>query len=111
MAIIQTLDKHSFIDAFMQSSRKDQFSYGALGEIFEALEEYSESTGEPVEFDIVGICCDWVEAHWSDIAKDYNIPIDALMTEEDKEEAVADFLCDNTTYRSLANGTFVFVQF
>ena len=56
MAIVQTLDKHSFIDAFMASSRKDQFSYEALGAIFDYLEEYSDSTGEPVELDIIAIC-------------------------------------------------------
>lgn len=111
MAIVQTLNVYQFRDAFMASSRKDQFSYEALGEIFEALEEYSDSTGEPVEFDIVGICCDWVEATWQDIAQDYSVLFDDEMTDEDKEEAVADFLCDNTTYRSLANGSFVYVQF
>jgi hypothetical protein len=58
MAIVQTLTKSAFIDAFKQSSRKDQFSYEALEAIFDYLEEYSDSTGENVEFDIVGICCD-----------------------------------------------------
>ena len=75
MAIVQTLTKSAFIDAFKQSSRKDQFSYEALEAIFDYLEEYSDSTGEPVEFDIVGICCDWTEADWKTIADDYSIDL------------------------------------
>lgn len=111
MAIVQTLNKHSFIDAFMASSRKDQFSYEALGEIFEALEEYSDSTGEPVEFDIVGICCDWVEATWQEIAQDYDVLLDDDMTDTEKRDAVADFLCDNTHFRAVGEYSFVYVQF
>ena len=111
MAIVQTLDKYSFVDAFKQSSRKDQFSHEALEAIFDYLEEYSESTGEPVEFDIVGICCDWAEAHWSEIASDYGILFDDEMTEDDKQEAVSDFLCEETQFVELSNGVFVFVQF
>ena len=111
MAIVQTLDKYSFVDAFKQSSRKDQFSHEALEAIFDYLEEYSDSTGENVEFDIVGICCDWAEAHWSDIASDYGILFDDEMTEDDKQKAVSDFLCEETQFVELSNGVFVYVQF
>ena len=111
MAIVQTLNVYQFRDAFMASSRKDQFSYEALGEIFEALEEYSDSTGEPVEFDIVGICCDWVEATWQEIAQDYDILLDDDMTDTEKRDAVADFLCDNTHFRAVGEDSFVYVQF
>ena len=114
MAIVQTLSKSSFIDAFKQSSRKDQFSYEALGAIFDYLEEYSDSTGEPVEFDIVGICCDWSEAHWSDIAREYSIDLNDFADDEDDDnriKAVAEFLWDNTSAYELSDGSFVFIQF
>ena len=114
MAIVQTLSKSSFIDAFKQSSRKDQFSYEALEAIFDYLEEYSDSTGEPVEFDIVGICCDWAESHWSDIARDYSIDLNDHADDEDDEgrfDAVYEYLLNNTTALDLGDGSFVFVQF
>ena len=111
MAIVQTLTKSCFVSAFKQSSRKDQFSYEALEAIFDYLEEYSDSTGEPVEFDIVGICCDWAEAHWSEIATEHGIFFDDEMTEEEKQEAVSDFLCDETQFVELSNGSFVYLQF
>lgn len=110
MVIVQTLSKSSFIDAFKQSSRKDQFSYEALGEIFEALEEYSDACW-PVEFDIVGICCDWVEAHWKDIAHDYDVLLDDDMTNDEKRDAVIDFLCANTHFRAVGDDSFVYMQF
>lgn len=114
MAIVQTLSKHSFIDAFKQSSRKDQFSYEALEAIFEYLEDYSDSTGEPVEFDLVGICCEWAEAHWSDIAREYSIDLNDFAEDEDDDnriQAVYEYISDSTTVLDLGEGSFVFVQF
>lgn len=114
MAIVQTLSKSSFIDEFKQSSRKDQFSYEALGAIFDQLEEYSDNTGEPVEFDIVGICCDWAEYHWSDIAREYDIDLNDFADDEDDDnriKAVAEYLWDNTTAYELSDGAFVYAQF
>lgn len=114
MAIVQTLSKASFIDAFKQSSRKDQFSYEALEAIFDYLEDYSDSTGEPVEFDIVGICCDWAESHWSDIAREYSIDLNDHADDTDDDEriqTVYEFISDNTTVLDLGEGQFVYITF
>lgn len=114
MAIVQTLTKSSFIDAFTHSSRKDQFSHEALEAIFDYLEEYSDSTGEPVELDIIAICCDWAEAHWSDVARGYSIDLNDFADDDDDDnriKAVAEYLQDNTTAYELSNGVFVYVQF
>lgn len=112
MAIVQTLSKSSFIDAFTHSSRKDQFSYEALEAIFDYLEEYSDSTGETVELDIVAICCDWSEEGWEGIAKDFVIDLSDCESEQDKIEAVRDYLNDNTLCVLLSGGeSFVYQQF
>jgi hypothetical protein len=114
MAIVQTLSKSSFIDAFKQSSRKDQFSYETLSAIFEYMEEYSDSTGEPVEFDLVGICCEWAEGHWSDIAREYSIDLNDFAEDEDDDnriEAVLQYLWDNTHAVQLSAGNIVYTQF
>ena len=115
MAIVQTLSKSSFIDAFKQSSRKDQFSYDALEAIFEYMEDYSNDTGENVELDIVGICCEWSESHWSDIAREYSIDLNDFADDEDdtnRIDAVYDFLNDNTQFVHLPDGqSFVYAQF
>ena len=44
----------TFIDAFKQSdTRKNKFSYEGLQALFEYLEEYEDSTGEEIEFDMI----------------------------------------------------------
>ena len=58
----QTINEYDFTRAFQESdSRKNQFSHDALKAIFAYYEELEESTGEEIEFDLVGVCCDWTE--------------------------------------------------
>jgi hypothetical protein len=60
----------TFIDAFKQSdTRKNQFSYEGLKALYEYFEEYEDSTGEELEFDMIGICCEYMEY---DSLKEYN---------------------------------------
>jgi hypothetical protein len=114
--IYTEVTKSSFIDAFKQSSRKDQFSYEALEAIFEYLEDYSNDTGENVELDIVAICCEWVEMTWQEVVQAYDVDLSDV-ADEDKADAVWDFLTDETAgvYRvsneESVDGSFVFVQF
>jgi hypothetical protein len=110
--IYTQVTKSSFIDAFKQSSRKDQFSYDALGTIFDCIEEYSQDLGENVELDIVAICCDWAEEGWEGIAKNYGIDLEGCEDDQDKIEAVRDYLDYHTRCTLLPDGeTFVYVQF
>lgn len=111
MAIVQTLTKSSFVDAFKQSSRKDQFSYEALEAIFDYLDEYSDSTGETVEFDMISICCDWSEMTWQEIAQAYDVDLSECSDDDDRIKAIAEYLWDNTSAYELSNGVFVYVQF
>lgn len=111
MAIVQTLNVYQFRDAFMQSSRKDQFSYEALTAIFEYLEEYSDSTGEPVELDIVGICCEWSEMTWQEVAQCYDVDLSQCTDDDERIGEVEDFLFQNTQYVEVSEGNFVFIQF
>jgi len=56
------ITESTFIDAFKQSdTRKNQFSYEGLKALFEYFEEYEDSTGEELEFDMIGICCEYTE--------------------------------------------------
>jgi len=111
MAIVQTLDKYSFVRAFEESSRKDQFSSEALEAIFEYMEEYSDSTGENVEFDIVGICCEWAEMTWQDVAMSYDVDLSQCTDDDERIGEVEDYLSRNTQYCEVSEGSFVLVQF
>lgn len=69
--IYQTINQSNFHDAFISAGRKDQFSYEGLKALFEHLEEYAESTGEPLELDVIALCCDYSEETLEDIKKNY----------------------------------------
>lgn len=112
MAIIQTVDLHTFREAFRAYGRQDQFSREAFEALFNYLEQYSEDTGD-FDLDVVAICCDWTESHWSDIANDYCLDwVENCETDEEKAEAVRDYLNDNTIMLELSDGeTFVYMAF
>lgn len=56
----KTITKHEFTEAFQQR-RPNQFSYEGLQAMFDYFEEYEESTGSEIEFDVIGICCEYTE--------------------------------------------------
>lgn len=111
MAIVQTLGQGDFVQLFKESSRKDQFSVEALEAIFNYLDTYSEETGENIEFDIVWICCDWAEMTWQEVAMSYDVDLSQCTDDDERIGEVEDFLCKNTQYCELSDGSFVFVQF
>jgi hypothetical protein len=51
---------HDFLREWPES-RRDQFSRAALEAIFGYLEELADDCGGQIEFDPIGICCDWTE--------------------------------------------------
>ena len=58
--IVTNVTLNAFHDAF-NAMRPNQFSYDALTAMFDYFEELSEDIGEPLELDVIAICCDWVE--------------------------------------------------
>jgi hypothetical protein len=109
--MIQTLRLSDFTNAFRNSDRADQFSYHALELIFDYIEEYERDTGEKVEFDMIGLCCEWSEDTPQEIARSYDIDL------EGKEGAAAlmhvyEHLNDETQVAGVTDqNTIVYVQF
>jgi hypothetical protein len=104
-----TLSVYDFRDAFIRAGRKDQFSYAALGLIFEYLEDQERDLGEEYELDVVGICCELSEESPEEIARNYSIDL-----EDDGNELnnVLDYLHDETTViGTTEDGKIVYVQF
>lgn len=56
-----TVTSYQFVEAFRACGRESQFSRAALFALFEYLEEFENSTGEEIELDPIGICCEWAE--------------------------------------------------
>lgn len=59
--IIKRIDFNDFIEEFRRYGRGEQFSYEGKKALFNYLEELSESIGEPVELDIIGLCSQFTE--------------------------------------------------
>ena len=102
-----TLSKDNFTDAFLKSSRRDQFSYEALGELF----DYYENVGDDdLELDIVGICCDWSEYTAAELIEEYGEEYgddEGYGDEEERAEKLAKEIERNTVVISLGNGSFL----
>ena len=46
---------------FGRYGRSDSFSSEGLEALHEELEAVGEAVGEPVQLDVIGLCCDWTE--------------------------------------------------
>ena len=66
--IYKEIGENEFRDAFrsyvlnsVQLSRGDQFSYEALTALYEHLDCLAFNIGEPIELDVIALCCEWSE--------------------------------------------------
>ena len=72
MAIKTEVSEHEFVDAFKQAGREDNFTRPALIALYEYFWELSEDMGEDIEFDVIGICCEFTEfANLADLNEEY----------------------------------------
>jgi hypothetical protein len=109
-----TVYRSEFHNYFSQAGRSEQFSYEAKDLLFDYFEEYEESTGEEIELDIIAICCEYEETHYSDIIEQYDTDIEdeELTDEDEKIEYIRNWLNDNTQLvGESSEGVFVYQQF
>lgn len=106
----QTVNQHEFRRAFEQC-RPDNFSYEGLGALFEYLEQWEEDCGEELEFDVIAICCDFSEDTWQNIAANYRIELEDCDDDEEKQQAVADYLSDEGAFVAQVADCFVYRNF
>lgn len=100
--------KSIFRDAFVQAGRKDQFSYSALGHLFDYLEESDCGGEEEMELDPIAICCDFCEYSSAiEAAKSYDWEADQDSDEEENEESALEYLQERTQVISLSPGVII----
>ena len=99
--IMQTVNFSMFHDAFKALS-PDNFNYDGLQAMFNYLEDISEDIGEPIELDVIGLCCDWRQMTLDEIKEQYNIPDHA---------DVLDWLNDMTIVIRVAEDSYLFRVF
>ena len=107
----QTIGLSQFRDAF--SIRPNNFSYDALGLLFNYLEQMEKDCGEELELDAIAICCDYAESTFAEVADNYSIDLTDCDGEEKKLEAVVCFLEDQSTVVGVVAGTdrLIYAQF
>ena len=106
-----TVSIYDFRDAFQRMGRGQQFSYDGLQVLFDYLEDYEAGSGEEVELDVIGFCCDFAEDDPKSIAQAYDLKIDGL-TDDEISEKVRDFLGDEGVYIGETDlGMIVYRQF
>jgi hypothetical protein len=58
--MITTVNLYDFREAF-RTTRPENFSYDGLAALFDYLEQLEEDLGEPMELDVIALCCDYTE--------------------------------------------------
>lgn len=84
--MIQTINFSDFQRGFKLHDRDHQFSYSGLRTLFDYFEQYEDDCDTQIEFDPVGISCDFVEydniaEFWLEYDQDDYPDIDAIENE------------------------------
>ena len=105
-----TVSVYDFREAFRQAGREN-FTYDALGLLFDYFEGLEEDMGSEIELDVVAICCDYTEDDAVSIAGNYDIDI-TDMDEDETLEAVQDYLNNHTSVMGTTSpGSIVYADF
>lgn len=120
LAMIKTVGFSEFCDAFSSSDTyKDNFTYKGKRALFDYLEELEEEGGEPIELDIVALCCEYTEyASAFEAMEQYqpeDMPVegepgDDLVEIQEKNEKVARKWLDGKTTVIDVDGGGVIIQ-
>ncbi len=104
-----TVSVSDFRDTFAQMDRKNQFTYEALGLIYEFLEDIDPDW----ELDVIAVCCDFDEQAPIDIAHMYGIDISECDDDDDKILAtVREYLTERTSVvGDTAAGNLIYIQY
>lgn len=109
--IVETISNASqFRDRFHEMGRGNQFSYDGLEILFDHLDQLSDDIGEPMEMDVIAVCCDYAEESAADIASNYGLEIDGL-DDDEVVDAVVAMLEDNGAYVGSTDNSIVYSQF
>ena len=111
-----TVNSSMFVDAFRRMGREDNFSSEALEALFNYLEEYEQDTGEEIELDVIGLCCEFTEYENAIMAaEDYGFTTeleaedyeDVESYEDAKEEEALEWLQDRTEVINFDGGLII----
>ncbi len=79
----QEITKDMFRDEFKRCGRGNQFSYEALGHLYDWLEEVYAENPCGMELDVIALCCDFAESTFDEIRSDYRNKFEPDATNEE----------------------------
>ena len=117
MALVMTIDTACELQAeFTRYARSENFTPAGVRALFDHLEELSEGSGEDIKLDIIGLCCDYSEDTFEDIAANYNIDLtdhdgETIKDDEEIKRIVLEYLNENTVVCGVTGTTAVYAVF
>ena len=117
MALIMTIDTVYELRAeFNRYDREENFTPAGVRVLFDYLEEISEGSGEDINLDIIGLCCDYNEDTFEGIAANYRIDLtdrdgETIEDEEEIKHIVLEYLNNNTVVCGVTDTTAVYAVF
>jgi hypothetical protein len=108
----QTVNASNFVDT-IERLRPNNFSREALHMMFEYFEQYEEDVGTEIDFDPIGICCEYVEQFPSEIVHDYQLTSDIDGLDQDQMiKFIQEYLEEQCIFIGItSHGSFVYQQF
>lgn len=93
--LVLSVDECLFIDMFRKYNRTDNFTYQGLQELFSYLDDLADDMGEPIELDVIGLCCEFYEGNAQDIVDDYKDELsEAISLADDYGQTVDDIVSE-----------------
>jgi hypothetical protein len=111
-AMKQNINRSQFHDAFHRAERGSQFSYEARNLLFDYFEDVEESTGEELELDVVGICCEYEESTADELLEYFEHMMDPRYNAPETAEDWLKWLSNETAVVGVTSSdTVVYQQF
>lgn len=103
---------YAFEREFANHGRDNQFSYEALGVLFDYFDEFDPD----MELDVIAICCEYTEDSIESIARSYSINMNDADPEDDDyeeqcKEIVLNYLNDHTSVIGETDSGIVYANF
>jgi hypothetical protein len=108
--IINTVNQNDFHDAFM-AIRPNNFSYDGLNALYEYFYDYSNANGEPIELDVIAICCEFSEVTAEELINDYSYMVDNISGFIDLDKLKEHIECNYTPLLEFKKDHFILQQF
>lgn len=93
--LVLSVNETLFIDMFRKYNRIDNFTYQGLQELFNYLDNLADDIGEPIELDVIGLCCEYYEGNAQDIVNDCKSELEeAISLADDYGQTVDDIVSE-----------------